>query len=299
MLPDATARWPIPERYDFAATTRFLRTGPGDPTFRREPDGFWRSAHTADGPATVHLTVTEVIGVEAWGPGAGAAVQEVPRWLGLAEPPWLLPAHPVVDRLAQAHRGLRLTDTRDVFEAVTVVGLQQLVTWEEATATWRRVCLGLGERAPGPADLRLSPTARTIRAVGPQRLQDAGVRRQQAFTLVELARSARALQRAADLPTQEATSLLQRVSGIGPWTSGMVLGLRLGRPEPVPLGDLHLPHQVAYALAGEERGSDARMQELLAPFPGQAFRVIQLIQAANIQAPRRAPRMPNPPHRRR
>lgn len=299
MLADATAEWPIPEPYDFAATTRFLRTGPADPTLRREPDGFWRTAHTPDGPATVHLTVGACVRAEAWGPGAAAAMQDVPRWLGLVEPPCVLPAHPIVDRLAQAHPGLRLTDTRDVFEALTVVILQQLVTWEEATATWRRLCLDLGEPAPGPGGLRLSPTARTIRAVGPQRLQDAGVRRQQAFTLVEVARAARALQRAADLPTDDAASLLQRVSGIGPWTSGMVLGLRLARPEPVPFGDLHLPHQVAYALAGEERGSDARMLELLAPFPGQGFRVIQLIYAASIQAPRRAPRMPNPPHRRR
>lgn len=299
MVPDATARWPIPEPYDFAATTRFLRTGPGDPTFRREPDGFWRTAHTTDGPATVHVTVTGMIDAQAWGPGAAAVVHDVPRWLGLTEPPWRLPAHPVVDRLAQAHPGLRLTDTRDVFEALTVIVLQQLVTWEEATATWRRVCVDLGERAPGPGALRLSPTAKTMRAVGPQRLQDAGVRRQQAFTLVELARSARILQRAAHLPTEEAGSLLRRMPGIGPWTSAMVLGLRLGRPDPVPLGDLHLPHQVAYALAGEERGSDARLQELLAQFPGQGFRVIQLIYAASIQAPRRAPRMPNPPHRRR
>jgi len=299
MLPDATAEWPRPDPYDFTATTRFLRTGPGDPTYRREAEGCWRTAHTPDGPATVHICVGDAVRADAWGPGATAVLADVPRWLGLHEPPWMLPSHPVVDRLAQAHAGLRLTDTRDVFEALIVVVLQQLVTWEEATATWRRLCLDLGEPAPGPGGLRLSPTARAVRAVGPQRLQDCGVRRQQAFTLVEVARAARALQRAATLPTADAASLLERVSGIGPWTSAMVLGLRLGRPEPVPLGDLHLPHQVTYALAGEERGSDARMLELLAPFPQQAFRVIQLIYAASIQAPRRAPRMPNPPHRRR
>lgn len=299
MLPDASAEWPLPDPYDLAATTRFLRTGPGDPTFRREPDGFWRTARSEAGPATVRLTVGTRVRASAWGPGAAAVLEDVPRWIGLDEAAWTLPPHPVVDRLAQAHPGLRLTDTRDVFEALTVVVLQQLVTWEEATATWRRLCLDLGEPAPGPVRMRLAPSARVVRAVGPQRLQDGGVRRQQAHTLVELARAARAMQRAAHLPTAEADALLQRVSGVGPWTSAMVLGLRCGRPEPVPIGDLHLPHQVAYALAGEPRGTDARMQELLAPFPGQAFRVIQLIYAEAIQAPRRGPRMPNPPHRRR
>lgn len=299
MSPDAVAAWPIPLPYDFAATTRFLRTGPDDPTFRREPDGFWRTAHTAEGPATVHLAIgAEGVRADAWGAGATAVLADVPRWIGLTEPAWQLPAHPVVDRLAAQHAGLRLTDTRDVFEALIVFVLQQLVTWEEATTTWRALCLDLGERAPGPIALRLSPTARVVRAVGPQRLQDAGVRRQQAFTLVELARAARAMQRAADLPTAEAAALLERVSGVGPWTSAMVLGLRLGRPEPVPVGDLHLPHQVTFALAGEARGSDARMLELLAPFSGQAFRVVQLIYAARIQAPRHAPRLQPPAHRR-
>lgn len=301
MPPDASARWPVPAPYDLFETTRLLRTGARDPTLRREPDGLWRTAHTAAGPATVHVTVADEVRADAWGPGASMVLADVPRWLGLHEPPWDLPPHPVLDGIARRYRGIRSPDTRDVFEALVPVILQQRVTWEEAAMVWRRLCEQFGERAPGPGDLRLSPAPRALRAAGTTRLQAAGLAGQQARTLLEVAWSAHALQRAADLPTAEASALLQKVPGIGPWTAGMTLGARLGRPEPVPPGDLHLPHIVAWALAGEPRGTDARMLDLLAPFEGQGFRVIRLLLAARFEAPKRGPRRPlwSRPHRQR
>ena len=290
MTPDAIGNWPLPHPYDFTETTRLLRTGPRDPTLRREPDGLWRTAHTAEGPVTVRLTIGAELHASAWGPGACAVMQDVPRWVGLHEPAWELPAHPVVDRLLRRHRGLRGTDTRDVFEALVNIVLHQLITWEEAANTWRRLCRALGEPAPGPMDLLLSPTPRAILAAGTIHLQAAGVGPGQSRTLMEIARVAHAVRRAGDLPTDEADALLRKVRGIGPWTSGMVLGTRLGRPEPIPVGDFHLPDTIAWALAGEPRATDARMVELLAPFHGQAFRVIRLVTAARIEAPRRGPR---------
>jgi 3-methyladenine DNA glycosylase/8-oxoguanine DNA glycosylase len=291
MTPDARGRWPLPEPYDFFETTRLLRTGTRDPTLRREPDGLWRTAHAADGPVTVRLTVAgTTLEADAWGPGAGAVMADIPRWVGLHEPPWDLPRHPVVDRLLKAHRGLRATDTRDVFAALVPVVLQQLVTWEDAASMWRRLCTSLGDRAPGPVDLRLSPTPRAIRGAGTLELQAAGIGMRQVRTLIEIARVAHALQRAADLPTPDALDLLQKVRGVGPWTANMALGARLGLPDAIPVGDFHLPHTIAWALAGEPRGTDARMLELLAPFPGQAFRVVRLVSAARIEAPKYGPR---------
>lgn len=291
MTPDASASWPLREDYDFFETTRGLRTGPYDPTVRREPDGLWRTAHTADGPATVRLTVRGcTLDADAWGPGARLVLPDVPRWTGLHQPRWQLPAHPVVDRLAKQFGGLRDIDTRDVFEALLVMVLQQLVTWQEGMRMWRRLCLSIGQCAPGPADLRLSPTPRAIRAAGTVTLHAAGIGPQQVRTVVEVARVAHALRRAGDMPTSEADAWLQKVRGVGPWTAGMALGIRLGRPDPVPIGDFHLPNTVAWALAGEPRATDERMQELLAPFAGQGFRVIRLIWAARIEAPKRGPR---------
>jgi 3-methyladenine DNA glycosylase/8-oxoguanine DNA glycosylase len=290
VTPDARGTWPLPETYDFVETTRLLRTGPGDPTLRREPDGLWRSGHTPEGPVSVRITVGVAVQADAWGPGAQAAINDVPRWLGLHEAPWSLPSHPVTDRLLAAHRGLRGTDTRDLFEALVTFVLQQRVTWEEATLTWRRLCELAGDHAPGPHPLRLSPTPRAIRTAGSVRLRALGIGLQQVDTLLELSRSARAVARAAALPTAEASALLRKIPGIGPWTVAMALGLRLARPEPVPLGDFHIPDMVAWALAGEPRGTDARMLELLRPFEGQAFRVVRLLSAARVAAPKRGPR---------
>ena len=297
MTPDATASWTLPAPYDFFETTRTLRTGPRDPTLRFEADGLWRTAQTADGPVTVRLTLHEGLDARAWGPGAEAVLQDIPYWVGLHEAPWQLPAHPVVDRLHRPLRGLRSTDTRDVFEALVVTVLQQLVTWQEAAHAWRRLCYTIGGPAPGPTRLQLPPTPKAVRAAGTATLQRLGVLPRQARTLMEVAFVAHAVARARELPTDEATRLLQHVRGVGPWTASIALGDRLGRPEPVPVGDFHLPHTVAWALAGEPRGSDERMAELLAPFPGQAFRVVRLITASGIGAPKHGPRRALSGHR--
>jgi len=290
MTPDATGSWVLPEPYDFFETTRWLRLGVRDPTVRRDGAALWRTAHTPEGPVTVKLTAGTHLQADAWGPGAAAVMQHIPRWAGLHEPAWTMPPHPVVDRLLRAHPGVRLSDTGDVFEALVSVVLQQLVTWEHAAMTWRRLCDAHGAAAPGPTDLRLSPTPRAIRAAGTMHLQAAGIGGKQARTLMTVAGVAHAMRRAESMATPEAAEWLQKVPGVGPWTAGMVLGLRLGRPEPLPFGDVHLPHTIAWALAGEARASDTRMAALLEPFAGQAFRVVRLVWAAGIQAPRRGPR---------
>ena len=54
----------------------------------------------------------------------------------------------------------------------------------------------------------------------------------------------------------------------------------------MPVGDYHLPNTVAWALAGEARADDDRMLELLAPFAGQRGRVVRLLKAGGISAPK-------------
>jgi 3-methyladenine DNA glycosylase/8-oxoguanine DNA glycosylase len=74
--------------------------------------------------------------------------------------------------------------------------------------------------------------------------------------------------------------------GIGPWTLGVLRGYGLGEADAEIVGDLHLPHLVCWALAGEAPGSDARMLELLEPFRGHRFRVVRLLFFAGISVPR-------------
>jgi 3-methyladenine DNA glycosylase/8-oxoguanine DNA glycosylase len=71
-----------------------------------------------------------------------------------------------------------------------------------------------------------------------------------------------------------------------------VCAVALGDPDAVSVGDYHLPHVVAWTLAGEPRGDDARMLELLEPFRGQRGRVIRLLVRGGGRPARRAPRAP-------
>jgi hypothetical protein len=86
-----------------------------------------------------------------------------------------------------------------------------------------------------------------------------------------------ALNALADLPAFQARVRLQSLPGVGRWTAAEVTGVTHGDPDAVPLGDYHLPNVLVHALAGEPRGDDPRMLELLEPYAGQRGRVIRLL----------------------
>jgi 3-methyladenine DNA glycosylase/8-oxoguanine DNA glycosylase len=116
-----------------------------------------------------------------------------------------------------------------------------------------------------------------------------GIERRRAQVVIEAARRVRRLEEAATMPYPDASRRLQALSGIGPWTAGVVLAEALGDPDAVPVGDYHLPNTVSWLLAGEPRGDDARMLDLLAPFAGQRGRVVRLLKGAG-GAPKWGPR---------
>jgi 3-methyladenine DNA glycosylase/8-oxoguanine DNA glycosylase len=89
----------------------------------------------------------------------------------------------------------------------------------------------------------------------------------------------------------EAERRLRALPGIGPWTAAEAIRSALGDPDAVSVGDFHLPHLVSWALAGEPRGDDARMLELLEPYRGHRGRAIRLLELSGIGAPRYGPRM--------
>ena len=117
-----------------------------------------------------------------------------------------------------------------------------------------------------------------------------GVERKRAETVIRCARRARGLERLVALDPFEAGARLGTIPGVGPWTVQSVLGPVLGDPDAVPVGDFHIPHSVCWAMAGEVRGSDERMLELLAPYVGQRGRVIRALLLAGWSAPKRGPR---------
>src|SRR5213076_2890020 len=118
-----------------------------------------------------------------------------------------------------------------------------------------------------------------------------GIERRRFGVIQSAAVRAAALERLVTLPPEQARRHLMSLPGIGPWSAAEVSVGALGDADAVSLGDYHLPHQVAWALAGEPRGTEARMLELLAPYCGHRARVIRLLTLGGIQAPRFGPRM--------
>jgi 3-methyladenine DNA glycosylase/8-oxoguanine DNA glycosylase len=95
----------------------------------------------------------------------------------------------------------------------------------------------------------------------------------------------------AELPLDEAKARIGRLPGIGPWSVAEVARTALGDADAASVGDFHLPNLVAWALAGEARGTDARMLELLEPYRPHRGRAQLLLEATGIHTPAFGPRM--------
>ena len=91
---------------------------------------------------------------------------------------------------------------------------------------------------------------------------------------------------------RDAERRLRAMPGIGAWTAAEAIRCALGDPDAVSVGDYHLKHLVAWVLAGEPRATDERMLELLEPYRGQRGRVVRLLEASGMGAPRYGPRRP-------
>ena len=303
MEPDATRLVRPPAPIDLRLTLLPLRRGTSDPTIRFARDGSaWRATRTPEGVATERLIAEgSAIRVDAWGPGAAWLVEHAPELVGATDDPsGFEPAHPLLRALWARMPGVRIPRSRAVLEALVPAICEQKVTGEEA----RRAIAGLvaryGEPAPGPwggaagggrIPMRVPPAAETLAALPYFDLHPLGIERRRAETIRRVAARADRLEALVDLAPAEAQARLQALPGVGPWTAAEVAVRALGDPDAVSVGDFHLPSAVAWALAGEPRADDARMLELLEPYRGHRARVIRLIEAAGIVAPRRGPRM--------
>jgi 3-methyladenine DNA glycosylase/8-oxoguanine DNA glycosylase len=287
-----------------------LLRGRNDPTMRLNSVAVTRATRTAEGPATLlaELRGTRVE-AEAWGPGAERALDGLPALLGFDDDatgfePRL---HPVVADLARRLSRLRLGRTGAIFEALLPAILEQRVTGSEASFAFRTLVRRHGEPGPGPLAaaqrLRLPPAPEVLASLPYYAFHPLGVEQRRAEIVRRVARDARRLDGLADLPGSRlqvgaaAGVRLRAYAGIGPWTAAEVTLRALGDPDAVSVGDFHLPNLVAFALAGEPRGDDARMLELLEPWRGHRARVVRLLEASGIEAPRYGPRHAAPDRR--
>jgi endonuclease III len=290
----ATSRIVSPHPVDLRRTLFPLIRGKGDPTTRVDGTSAWRALRTEDGPATLRLTQLDRmrIDADAWGPGAEQAIGvAAPGLVGaLDDPDPFVPRDELMASIWRDHRSVVLTRT-DPFPVLVAAILEQKVQGLEARRAWRKVVTATADPAPGEVGLYLPPDPDQLASIPSWLLTRMGVVDRRAATLREVARHPKKIAALLDATPTDARAFLEKLPGVGQWTTGEVRRIALGDPDAISVGDYHLPHIVSWAFAGEPRGSDERMLELLEPYRGQRGRVEILLEASGIAAPAFGPKM--------
>jgi 3-methyladenine DNA glycosylase/8-oxoguanine DNA glycosylase len=287
----STRTFPLDHPYDLGRSLLLGDFGGSNPTLVRASEhDLLRATWTPEGPASVHVHVRAgAVEARAWGPGHTWLLDALPDHLGLSDQPPRF-----ADKLGRLQRqlpGVRRGRALDLFELLTSQVIRQRVAWRDAIATQVAILRAHALPAPGPADLRLPMSPEQWLALTTADLAAYGLERKRAKTILSLAARADRIRSFAALGPEQFARKLEAFTGVGPWTSAMVCGHGLGDHDAVPLGDYDLPSTVAWFFVGEPRADDARMLELLEPHCGQRFRVIHLLWAAGLHAPRFGPRI--------
>lgn len=264
------------------------------PSLRHHDGDLWRATRTPAGPATLRLRRRDGdIEAQGWGPGAEWAVAHAPALCGEEDDDsGFTPTHPLVARLLHEIPGIRITRTGAVFEALVPTVILQLVTTEQGRASYHHLVNALGESAPGPVALKLPPSPEVLANLAYWQFHRFGIERRRAEVIIRTARSVKRVEETVGMDVAGAYTRLLAFPGVGPWTAAKVAMVALGDADAVPTGDYHLPHTIGFAFDGTPRSTDERMLELLEPFRGHRARVIRLITAAGIGAPRFGPKRP-------
>jgi 3-methyladenine DNA glycosylase/8-oxoguanine DNA glycosylase len=282
---------PLPRPVEPASLYGIAR-GPLDPTCRLAGSTLWRATRSLGGPATLQAELLpDRVEATAWGDGAEHVLDALPQLLGLADDlSGFEPHHEVVAKIWHDRSGLRLPRTLGVSEALIAIVLEQRVTTFEAHRSQRQLVERWGEPAPGPAGLMLPVDPEVLAGIAYYELHVIGIEKARADTIRRVAAQARSLDALIDLDASAARRRIEQIPGVGPWSSAETALVALGDADAVPVGDVHLPGDVTYALTGEAVHDDAAMLAALEPYEGHRGRVVRLLMAAGIHAPRRAPR---------
>ena len=257
------------------------------------PDGWWAPMRTPDGPATLHLRRGgRAVEATAFGPGESWALESVPGLIGFDDhPERFQTSHPLVRELHRRNPGLRIGRTRRVFDALLMAIVTQKVTGKEAGRSMRHLTRAYSSPAPGPMILQLPPDPDQLAAATYFDLHPLGIEQRRADTIRRVAADARHIEKLAGNAPAEVCVYLERIRGIGVWTSAETVAVSHGDNDALSVGDFHLKNQVAWHLTGCPRGTDEEMIELLEGFRPHRGRVIRLLATLG-HAPSFGPRMP-------
>lgn len=282
-------------RYSLVTSLGCLRSGAGDPTIRLAEGEIWWARWTPDGPTTVRLVRHgDRVNATTWGSGGASTLERLPALLGVGDRPkelTPLAEHRVLAGAVRQDR-LRMPRTGHVTDCLVQTILEQKVTSRGAHRSWAALVRRDGATAPGPegVPVRLPPPPERLAEMPYNAWHPLGVERKRAVAVQRACRHLARLQDAVGSGSKQLEKRLTAIPGIGPWTAAIIRRAVLGDPDAVEVGDWNLPHLVTYNLAGERRGDDARMLELLEPYRGQRGRVVLLLRLAGRRPPRRTHR---------
>lgn len=283
----ATQTIEIPQWVELASTVR----GAKDPVMIGPGESRWNT-RTPDGLGTLHLQRVSATSVtaEAWGPGSDWMMAQAPRLLGSEDD--VSSFEPPIGRLGDMwrNRPFLLGRTDRLWDSLVGAVFGQKVQAKNAHKSRRMLASRHGDKAPGPDKGWILPSPERTAELGYADFHPLGVERKRAEILLRVAREMSRLNGLEDRDPAYVRGRLERIRGIGPWTTGMVSAAALGDADAVPVGDYHLPNTVVWHLAGEERGNDDRMLELLEPWRGHRWRVIRLAKSSG-SAPKRGPKL--------
>ncbi len=285
----------VPEATDLKRTVGGLKEMARVPS----PAEAWWVSRTPDGPGTLRLrrVAPDRIETEAWGPGGPWMQDRSGRVVGAEDDTeGFEPHHDVMAKVVRQRGVHRFGRTDRIFDALIPAVLGQKVQTQMARRSWQGILRRFGEPAPGPIDLRIHPPPERFAELGYTAFHGVGVERRRATVILRAATLADRLERAAEGDDRSTASarvdqLLRSIPGIGVWTSSFVRTMAMGDADAVLVGDFHLPHTVSWALAGEPRGTDERMLELLEPYAGHRARAQRMLKSGGIRAPRYGPRL--------
>ncbi|MCD6726978.1 MAG: hypothetical protein LT070_07030 [Solirubrobacteraceae bacterium] len=175
---------------------------------------------------------------------------------------------PLIGESVRARPELRVPRRPEPFEALAWAICEQLIEYRRAAAIERRLVLEHGARCERTG-LRDVPSAESLAALAPARLESAGLSPSRALALRRAAievSAGRVDLRAAD--QERGWARLARIPGIGRWTIDVLALHGQGRYDRLPAGDLAYLKLVGRLLRGRPsaRADEPEVRELFAPY---------------------------------